>query len=92
MLDPLALGRQQLDQVGAAVGGVGTEDLGEVGSEVGLVLAHLVTPCSSSTHGVSAAGWEPTTRRATRARGWCFAAVRLVVLVTGDTPIGVQTT
>jgi hypothetical protein len=34
----------------------------------------------SSAHGVSAAGKKLTTRCATRARGWCVAAVRLVVL------------
>ena len=80
VLDPLALGGQQLDQLGAAVGCVGPEDLTEVGSEVGLVLAHKHTPSCRRRPGSSAAGWELTTRCATHARGWCVAAVRLVVL------------
>ena len=35
VLDPLALGRQQLDEVGSAVGVVRPEDLTQVGAEVG---------------------------------------------------------
>ncbi|GAA1113200.1 hypothetical protein GCM10009668_38870 [Nocardioides dubius] len=35
MLDPLTFGREQLDQLGATIGLGGSEDLHEVGPEVG---------------------------------------------------------
>ena len=47
VLDPLALGGQQLDQLGAAVGGVGPEDLAEVGAELTLGLRNV----ARSAHG-----------------------------------------
>ena len=71
VLDPLALGRQQLDQVGAAVGRVGPEDLAEVGTEVGLVLAQraLLRVVGAAGCPLPAAGSPRRAARRTRGDG-----------------------
>ncbi len=71
MLDALALGREQLDQLGAAVGLVGAEDLTEVGAEVPgvavprMCLAHLHSFVSSAPRGLRCRLWELTARAVT---------------------------
>ncbi len=69
MLDALPLGGQQLDQLGAAVGLAGPEDLAESGAEVPGVMPLEDVDGSPAllrvvgARGVSAAGfWELTAR------------------------------
>ena len=90
MVDALPLGRQQLHQVGATVGLVGTEYLAEVRSEVGSVLAHLHSFVSSASGVSGRRCWELTTgARATRGGGASRSCCWSIWLdpVTGDTPI-----
>ena len=68
VVDPLALGRQQLDQLGAAVFVLRPEDLDEVGPEASVLMSHS-TPSCRRKRGVSAVRWPAGNPRPSTDRG-----------------------